>query len=242
MLIMCSPFANNRAVAGVPRGVRVPVVPTLVGASRGRELRGTPLFVTAPMPGTESAEPVELPVVRPEDPRPLDRRRLPPQDPSPMLPTAQRVDRHPELARQVAQPPLMTAKLLALDPLDGSRSQPAQSSQKLIDHEPVELSRDPRRTKSLLIEPLGDLGAGGTAFPQLDHTIAEGFIIAELLIFLHRTSDLVPRLQAAEPANRGVDPLRLPPDRHRDSFHQAADDRLPILDRRAGAVPHLRQV
>ena len=96
--------------------------------------------------------------------------------------------------------------------------------------------------KAFAVEPLGDLSGRGPGSPQLDHAIAQGLIIAELLIFLNGTTNLVPALQAASPADRHVDPLGLSADAHGDPFHQEPDDRLPVLDRGAGGVPQPRQV
>src|SRR5207249_3005550 len=76
--------------------------------------------------------------------------------------------------------------------------------------------------------------------PQVDHAIAEGAIIAELLIFLDWTTDFVPGLQAAEPADGNGDPLRSTADAHGDPLDQAADEGLPVLDRGVGVMPHLR--
>ena len=95
--------------------------------------------------------------------------------------------------------------------------------------------------KAFAVQPPGD---SPVVVPARRNSImrSQDLIIAELLIFINGTTNLVPALQAACPADRHVDPLGLSTNAHGDPFHQEPDDRLPVLDRGAGGIPQPRQV
>ena len=148
--------------------------------------------------------------------------------------------RHPQLPSQIIEPPLVGTEI----PRTGSpvRAWPRQPfpRQELVDYVPIEAGRTTGRTKPLGVEPLSNRLGRRARVPQFDQTSVEALIVAELLIFLNGTADLVPGLPATTPTDRDVDPLGPTADGHRDSFDQAADDGLPILDGGAGIMPQLR--
>ena len=59
-------------------------------------------------------------------------------------------------------------------------------------------------------------------------------VVAQLLIFSNRTSQLVSALHSPGPTHCHVDPFGLSPDGNGDALYQAADDCLPFLDSGAG--------
>src|SRR5271157_1551914 len=215
---------------------------TSFATSRSRELWWTPLIGTDGTPATEPTQAFQFLLIGPENPGSADLRRHPPQDPPAVMPVPQGVDRHLQFPRQVAQSPLVAAEVLGADPPSRSRAKQPPAHQELLDDRPSELRRAVWGMKAFAVEPPGDLSGRGPGSPQLDHAITQGLIIAELLIFLNGTTNLVPALQAASPADRHVDPLGWSADAHGDPFHQEPNDRLPVLDRGAGGMPQPRQV
>src|SRR5437588_4510126 len=142
---------------------------TSFATSRSRELWWTPLIGTDGTPGTEPTQAFQFLLVGPENPGSADLRRHPPQDPPTVMPVPQRVDRHLQFPRHVAQSPLMAAEVSGADPPSCSRAKQPPAHQELLDDRPRERSRAGRGIKALAIEPPGDLSGRGSGSPQFDH-------------------------------------------------------------------------
>ena len=99
----------------------------------------------------------------------------------------------------------MAAEVFRADPPSRTWAQQPLADEELLDDGPSELRRAAGRMKAFAVEPPGDLSGRGPRSPQLDHAIAQDLIIAELFILINGTTNLVPALLAACPADRHVD-------------------------------------
>jgi hypothetical protein len=131
----------------------------------------------------------------------------------------------------------MEPKFLGADPRGRPRAQQPLTYQERVDDVPIELVRTTGRAEAVTVKPLCDLLGRRTGSAQLDHSVAKRTIVAELLIFHNGASKIVSALRSPGPADRHIDPFGFSPDGHGDPLHQAADDRLPLLDRGVSPSP-----